>query len=471
MGPAGRGNPPDAAFRRQGLTDGPPSSLTRPPRLAATSLMLEFLSRGLRGRPAIDEAVRAAAPRTVIALGMTSGLAVTVIPWALALAAATIIGFGSGTPSSNFRAVLAATWSLVLVLIVAGGVAAISRRYVLGLHSGWGRIGAGVALFGVFLLLSLTWAFRQRLIQGDALTRQSVYEVPGGLYQATEADGLLLIWFGLAALIGAVLFTVTAGGVLDYLIERRLPVAESESEYPAPPVSDFQRNQTGLGRLKLEIRELRRRTTERPEGDPIISATDVIDRETGRTVPPWMEPVADLNFGLGKGLLIAFIFSALVWFAAVALKAPEEWLVWRNAIFVTPRAGALIVPIDLAPNISAIRLYAISGEGDIIGGLARRGAPRVMSGRVVRVRGYLDSPQVVAPPNVISFDGLDPGHYALRIDRFSGSLFVGMTAERTSALSTHLLAVVLGAAAAGMVSTGAGLTLLAVANVRAYLDL
>jgi|GEM_PF-2550962 hypothetical protein len=90
--------------------------------------MLEFLSRGLRGRSAIDEAVRAAAPRTVIALGMTSGLVVGVIPWALALAAATIIGFGTGTPPGNFKAVLAATWSLVLVLTIAGGVAGISRR-------------------------------------------------------------------------------------------------------------------------------------------------------------------------------------------------------------------------------------------------------------------------------------------------------------------------------------------------------
>jgi hypothetical protein len=158
-------------------------------------------------------------------------------------------------------------------------------------------------LFTVFLLLALTWAFRQRLIQGDALTRQGVYEVPGGLYQATEADGLLLMWFGLAALIGAILFTVTAAVLLDYLVERRLPVAESESEDPAPPVSDLQRDQTGLGRLKLEISELRRRTTERPAGDPIISATDVIDRETGRTVPPWVEPVADLNFRLGKACL------------------------------------------------------------------------------------------------------------------------------------------------------------------------
>lgn|GEM_PF-2613812 len=325
-------------------------------------------------------------------------------------------------------------------------------------------------MFTVFLLLALTWAFRQRLIQGDALTRQGVYEVPGGLYQATEADGLLLMWFGLAALIGAILFTVTAAVLLDYLVERRLPVAESESEDPAPPVSDLQRDQTGLGRLKLEISELRRRTTERPAGDPIISATDVIDRETGRTVPPWVEPVADLNFRLGKGLLIAFIVSVLVSFTAVALKAPEEWLVWRNAIFVTPRASALIVPIDIVPNISAIRLYAISGEGDIIGGLARRGAPRNIPGRVVRVRGYPDSPQVDAPPNVISFEGLDPGHYALRIDRFSGSLFVGITAERTSALSTHLLEVVLGAGAAGMLATGTGLTLLAVANIRAYFD-
>ncbi len=331
--------------------------------------MLEFLTRGLRGRTAIDEAVRAAAPRTVIALGLTSGLAVAVVPWTLALAAATIIRFGAGTPSGNFKAVLAATWSLVLVLTIAGGVAGISRRYVLGLHSGWGRIGAGVAVFAVFLLLALTWAFRQRLVQGDALTRQAVYEVPGGLYQATEADGLLLMWFGLAALAGAVLFIVTAGGLLDYLVERRLPVAESELEDPALPVSDFQRDQTGLGRLKLEISELRRRITERPASDPIISATDVIDRETGRSVPPWMGPVADLNFRLGKGLLIAFIVSALAWFTAVALKAPEEWLVWRNSIFVTPRASALIVPIDVVPNVSAIRLYAISGEGDIIGGL------------------------------------------------------------------------------------------------------
>ncbi len=46
-----------------------------------------------------------------------------------------------------------------------------------------------------------------------------------------------------------------------------------------------------------------------------------------------------------------------------------------------------------------------------------------------------------------------------------------MTAERTAGLSTHLLAVVLGAAAAGMLATGAGLTLLAVANIRAYFDL
>ncbi len=436
--------------------------------------MIEFLSRGLRGRPAIDGAVLTAAPGAVIALGLLSGLVLAVILWALGLAAATIIGFGAGTPSGNFSAVLESTWPLVLVLAITGGVASISRRYVLQLHPGWGRIGVGIAVFAVFLLLALTWAFRQRVVEGDAITRKTVYEVPGSLYQATETDGPLLVWFGLAALVGAVLFTVVAGGLLDFLVARRLHVAESESESepeePAPLTSDFQREQTGLSRLKLEIVELRRRTTQRPASDPIISATDVIDRETGRTVPPWMEPIADLNFRLGKGLLVAFIISAVVWFTAAALKAPDDWLVWRNTIFVTPWAGTFIVPIDIAPNVSAIRLYAVSGEGDVIGGLARRGDPDVIPGRVVRVRGYSEFLQVDPPPNMISFEGLEPGHYVLRIDRFDGSLLIGMTAERTSAISTHLLAVVLGIASAGMLAGGAGLTLLAVANLRGYFD-
>ncbi len=433
--------------------------------------MLNFLFRGLRRQPAIDRAILDSAPRTAVALGLLSGLAIAVILLALALAVATIAGFEAGTPSGNFTAVLKFTSPAFVILIAAGGAAGISRRYVLELHPGWGRIGAGVAVFAVFLLLAVPWAFRQRLIQGDALTRRTVYEVPGGLYHATESDGILLLLFGLAALVGAILFSVIAGGILDSLVRRALPIVETGPEEPTHPPSDFQSEQTGLSRLKLEIIELRRRNGRRRPIDPVISATNVIDRETGRAVPPWMEPIADLNFRLGKGLLIAFIISALVWFTAVASKAPEEWLVWRNAIFVTPRTGTFIIPVDIVANVSAIRLHAVTGEGDVIGALARRGAPDTIPGRVVRVRGFPEPLQSDPPPSIITFDGLDPGHYALRLNWFSGSVLIGMTAERTSSLSTHLLAVVLGVSAAGMLAAGAGLALLTAANLRAYLDL
>ena len=433
--------------------------------------MYGFLSRGLRAQPAIDGAVREAALRAIAALGLLSGLGVALMLWIPVLAFATIIGFGAGTPSGNFSAVLGSTWPLALVLSLAGGIAGISRRYVQRLHPGWDRIGAGIAVYAVFLILALTWAFRQRLIQGDALTRQAVYEVPGSLYRATESDGLLILWFGFAALAGAILFTVAAGGLLDFFVVRRLPVAEAELDQPTPAASDFQRDQTGLSRLKLEIVELRDRARQPGPTDRIISATDVIDREAGRAVPRWMEPLADLNFKLGKGMLIVFIISALAWFTAVSLKAPEEWFVWRNSIFVTPTTRSFLVPIELVPNISAIRLHAAYGEGDVIGGLARRGAPRAIPDRVVRLRGYPERFQAGAPPNIISFDGLEPGDYVLYLDSFSGSLLVGMAAERTSAVSTHVLAVVLGVAAAGLLAGGAGLTLIAATNFRAYFDL
>ena len=433
--------------------------------------MLNLLLHGLRNRPSVDQAIGDASPRTILALGLLSGLAPAVGLWIFVLIASALIGFGSGTPSGNFRAVLIATWTLVPVLTITGGVAGISRRHFLGLHPGWGRIGAALAALAGLLLLNMTWAYRQRLIQGDALTRESVYDVPGSLYLATETDGLLFVWFGFAALAGAIVFTLVAGSLLDTLVVRLLGVTQSVGHEPAPSASDFQREQTGLSRLKLEIAGLRGLATEHRQIDPIIGATDVIDRETGRAVPRWMEPVAALNFRLGKGLVIGFVVSALIWFGAVALKAPEEWLVWRNAFFVTPSAGSFIVQVDLVPNISAIRINAVSGEGDALARLARRGVARALPGRVVRVRGYPENPRFRAPPNIIAFDGLEPGPYALHVDWLSGSLFVGITAERNSSLSTHFLAAVLGVGAAGMLAAGAGLLLLAAANIRAYLNL
>lgn len=433
--------------------------------------MIDFLLHGLRTRPHIDRAIREASARTGIILGLLSGLSVVIVLWAIVLGVATVVGFGSGSPSGNFTAVLTSTWPLAPVLTAAAALAAPARRYFLGLHPAWGQIGAGLAVLTVFLLLALPWAFRQRLIQGDALTRQPAYVTPGSLYRATATDGWLFFWFGLLVLIAAIFFTVAVRHVFDYLLTRFRNVSEPEVEVASPTASDFQREQTGLGRLKVEIAELRARPVQRMRVDPIISSTNIIDREIGRAVPRWMEPLARLNFGPGKTLLIGFIVAAVVWFAAVAAKAPEDWTVWRAATYVTPQSTTLLVPFDLSPRTSAIRVYAVSGEGDVIAGVAHRGAPGPIYDRIIRVRG--DRAYLLAgssPPTVISLAGLEPGSYELQLNWFSGAVLVGIAAERSSAISTHFLAVILGISAAGMLAAGSGLVALALANLRAYFD-
>jgi len=432
--------------------------------------VIDFLLRGFRPTPHIDRALLEAPARTGILIGLLAGLSVGALVWALILAAATIVGLGSGTPSGNFRAALSATWTLFPTMVLAAGLAAPARRHLLGRHPRWGQVGAALAVLAAFLLLVLPWAFRQRLVQGDLLTREPVYTTPGALYRATEADGWLLLWFGLLALGGALLFTVVIRRVFDYGFARLRGVAPDVIEVAVPDAGDFQRQQTGLGQLKLEIAELRARPTRHVTIDPVISGTHVIDREVDRAVPRWMEPLARLNFGPGKFLLIGFIAAAVLWFAAVASRVPQEWIIWRAATFVTPDAPAYVVPFELVPNVSAIRIYAVSGEGDVIAAVADRGSLDTIPGKTVRARGDDVLTVNSGLPTIIGLDDLEPGPYDLRLDRFSGAVLIGVAAERTSAFSTHLLALVLGVAAAGMLASGAGLLLLALANLRAYFD-
>ncbi len=433
--------------------------------------MIDFLLRGFRPTPHIDRALLAAPARTGVLIGLLAGLNVAAVVWALVLAVATIVGFGSGTPSGNFRATLDATWLLSPVMVLAAGLAAPARRHFLGRHPRWGQVGAGLTVLLVFLFLVLPWAFRQRLVQGDLLTREPVYTTPGTLFRATEVDGWLLFWFGLPALGGALVFTVLIRRVFDYGFARLRGVAPDVIEVAAPDPGDFQRQQTGLGQLKLEIAELRARPTRHVTIDPVISRTHVIDREVDRAVPRWMEPLARLNFGPGKFLLIGFIAAAVLWFAAVATRVPQEWIIWRAATFVTPDAPAYVVPFELVPNVSAIRIYAISGDGDVLAAVARRGSFEAVPGKTVRVRGDGNALAVNSGlATVVGLADLEPGPYDLRLNRFSGAVLVGVAAERTSAFSTHLLALFLGVAAAGMLVGGAGLLLLALANLRAYFD-
>ena len=433
--------------------------------------MLDFLLRGFRPTPHVDRALLAAPARTGVLIGLLTGLNVGAVVWALALAVATIVGFGSGSPAGNFRATLSGSWPLFPTMVLAAGLAAPARRHFLGRHPRWGQVGAGLAVLAVFLLLVLPWAFRQRLIQGDLLTREPVYTVPRTLYRATETDGWLLLWFGLLALGGALLFTVVTRWVFDFGFARLRNVAPEVIEVATPDPSDFQRQQTGLGQLKLEIAELRARPTRRVTIDPVIGGTHVVDREVDRAVPRWMEPLAALNFGPGKFLLIGFIAAAVFWFSGVAARVPQEWVIWRAATFVTPDAPAYVVPFELVPNVSAIRIYAVSGEGDVIAAVAHRRQLDALPDKTVRTRDDPDSDSINSGlPTVIGLEDLEPGPYDLRLSRFSGSLLVGVAAERTSAFSTHVLALVLGIAAAGMLAGGAGLLLLALANLRAYFD-
>jgi hypothetical protein len=433
--------------------------------------MIDFLLRGFRPTPHIDRALLAAPARSGILIGLLAGLSVGAVVWALILATATIVGFGSGSPAGNFRATLSATWPLFPAMVLAAGLAAPARRNFLGRHPRWGQVGAGLAVLAAFLLLVLPWAFRQRLIQGDLLTREPVYTTPATLYRATEADGWLLFWFGLLALGGALVFTVVIRRVFDYGFARLRNIAPEVIEVAAPDPGDFQRQQTGLGKLKLEIAELRARPARHVTIDPVISGTHVVDREVDRAVPRWMEPLAALNFGPGKILLIGFIAAAVLWFTGVAARVPQEWGIWRAAISVTLYTPAYVVPFELVTNVSAIRIYAISGDGDVLAAVARRGSFEDLPGKTVRVRGDREVLSVNSGlATVIGLADLEPGAYDLRLNRFSGAALVGVAAERTSALSTHLLALMLGIAAAGMLTGGAGLLLLALANLRAYFD-
>jgi hypothetical protein len=433
--------------------------------------MLDFLLRGFRPTPHVDRALLAAPARAGVLIGLLTGLSVGAVAWALVLAVAAIVGFGSGSPAGNFRATLSGTWPLFPAMVLAAGLAAPARRHFLGRHPRWGQVGAGLTVLAVFLLLVLPWAFRQRLVQGDLLTREPVYATPGTLYRATEADGWLLFWFGLLALGGALVFTVVMRRVFDYGFARRRDVAPEVIEVAAPDPGDFQRQQTGLGQLKFEIAELRARPTRHVTIDPVISGTHVVDREVDRAVPRWMEPLAALNFGPGKFLLIGFIAAAVLWFSAVAARVPQEWVIWRAATFVTPDSPAYIVPFELVANVSAIRIYAVSGEGDVLAAVARRGSFEAIPDKTVRARGDRAIFSTNSGlPTVIGLEDLEPGPYDLRLSRFSGAVLVGVAAERTSALSTHTLALILGIAAAGIIAGGAGLLLLALANLRAYFD-
>ena len=378
--------------------------------------------------------------------------------------------------ASGGLAFISNLWFVFLVFGLSGLALGQVFHSVGRARASWGLAGVLLPVFGACAAGIAVWAYLSMLEYGSRLVNREYWA------ELTLADriwtsdiGILMLTLLIAVPMSLVLQTVwrwwfarIAGFVVP--TARQVEPAPSESEEQAPDsFIEYQQRVSRAKRDSVELRAVERDWRRAP--DPILDATVVVDRDSTREVPPWMEPMAKLNSTLGKPLLAVFVLSLAVWFAGGVARDRQEWETRRNSLALSSEIP-IAVTLKVADFTRSLRIFALSGQGTLEVIMEEPGEEEpVEIGENLIVNAMNPGRADITRSKSIShdFEGAPPGIYRIILTLKSGDLVrLAYSLAFDVPESWRIVGALLGLAAASLIASLLGLAGIVTGNLVAY---
>jgi hypothetical protein len=210
--------------------------------------------------------------------------------------------------------------------------------------------------------------------------------------------------------------------------------------------------------------------SQRPRADlPALAGRDdisVVERDRNRRTPSWLAATAGANAVLGKPALTLFLACLLVR-AFLTDPGLERFPSNETAVFFLEGVrSSRTLTVPLGPEVSGVRLFALSGSGvvDVFIPAMFERDPESFS--------FLGAADSARPPSFdIDLAGPDTGRGEIVLQsRWPGPVRMELRVLQQFSDSDLAVAVILATASALMIVSGAVLAVLGFANLRSYLS-
>lgn len=343
-------------------------------------------------------------------------------------------------------------------------------------RASWSVAGVLLPIFGACMAGIAMWGYLSMLEYGSRLADREHWADKTLTDRIWTSDiGILIVSLLITVPVSLALLTLWRwwfARIARFLVPTAKPVekAPSETEEEAPvSYIEYQQRVRRAKRDSVELRAVERDWRRVP--DPIIEATVVVDRDSTREVPPWMEPMAKLNSTLGRPLLAVFVVSLAIWFAAGVARDRQDWNLQRNSLALSSEIP-IALTLKVADYTKSLRIFALSGLGtlDVVLEDPSEEEP-VEIGSDVVINAREPGRAEVNRARSIShdFEDTSPGLYRVVLTLTSGDLVrLGYSLGFDVPDSWRFVGALLGFAAAGLIASLLGLIGITIGNVVAY---
>ncbi len=358
------------------------------------------------------------------------------------------------------------------------GIVAAAAFYAVGrAKPSWSNVGAFIVVFALCTAGVSIWAYWQGQTLRSQFANRDFWDDPELLDRILRTDpGVLGVTLAITAPVSvAILFLwrwwFLRLGRLFFAASEDSDAADADQVEEAPPsYIDFQDRMRRVKRDSAELRSIESDVRRAP--DPIMDRTVVVERDHGRSVPKWMEPVAALNSVLGRPLLVLFVVSLAIWLAMSLVRDRQIWHVQSGVISLRSSGPPLFVRLRVGEPARTLRIFGLAGKGAVDIVIQRLGAeePDVLSdGLVVDANEPSTSDFSALRPLSRELRGEPEGTYRVEFTLTSGELMnLGYVVGFEIPVQWRVVGVALGLAGAGLIISTFGLLSVAGANVGAY---
>ena len=368
-------------------------------------------------------------------------------------------------------------WPSFTALCLTGFILAVALRSFGRARSSWGFGGVLLAIFAVCTMVFGIWTYLEHLALSARLADRDYWA------DLTYIESVWMSEVGIVALTllasipaSLTIFTFWRWWILQiarFFVHGVEPndsldsITEDETQISH---TDYQNRLANLKRDSAELRRLDRDW--RRVSDSVLDQTVVVDRDRGRSVPPWMEPMVRLNVVIGKPLLATFALSLALWFGADLVRDSQNWKPQRGEIGITS-TQAMSLTLTITEFTKSLRLFGLSGRGETEVQVVKPGnaasigiAGRLTVDAIDPLKDGLSRTQAFS----YNFTGGVPGLYRVVLRQSSGEFArLGYSLGFEPPHSWRIVAIVLGIATASLIVSTAGLTAIAIGNLVSYL--
>ena len=340
----------------------------------------------------------------------------------------------------------------------------------------WGPAGVLLPIFGACTAGVAIWAYLSLLAHGSRLANREHWADMTFTDRVWTSDiGIIIVTLLIAIPVSLALLTLWRwwfARIARFVIPTAKPVEQAPSGIEEEAPVSYIEYQQRLRRAKRDSAELRAVERDwRQVPDPILESTVVVDRDSSRAVPPWMEPMAGLNSTLGKPLLAAFALSLAVWFAASVARDRQDWEFQRVPMILSS-AHSIALTFKVTDFTKSLRFFALSGRGtlEIVMDEPGKEEPVEIAGSAM-INATDPGRADITRTKYVShdFEGSPPGLYRVFLTLASGDLVrLGYSLGFDVPDSWRVVGALLGVAAAGLIASLLGLVGITIGNMVAY---